>query len=249
MGASISKNTIQSMINDTNSIISTYENTCSATGTSTTSQVNNNGCTFGDNDKIIVQGNTYVSQQCVQNNITNNSLKSSVEQSMRQTAKAITQSFGFPSVAVSEDFINQSVILGDQIVNYYSNTCVAATTSSNVEFNCTGTKFGNGDVVEIQGFTQITQNCLQNNTTTNNIVSSLTALLDQSAVATQQNTFEIFIIIFIVIILALAYAGISLADNPLVEYGILFLVLASIISSVVYTATAKKYNNYPYTRT
>jgi hypothetical protein len=65
----------------------------------------------------------------------------------------------------------------------------------------------------------------------------------------QQNTFEIVIIVFIVVILVLAYAGISLADNPVVEYGILFLVLASIISSAIYAGTAKKYNNYPYTRT
>lgn len=249
MGASISKNTIQSMINDTNSIISSYENSCTATGTSTNSQVVAVGCDFGNNNKIIVQGNAFVSQQCVQNNISNNSLKSSVEQSMKQTAQAITQSFGFPSVTVSEDFISQSIKLGDQIVDYYHNTCLAQTTSSNVGFTCVNSKFGSGNVVEVQGFTKITQTCLQNNTSTNNIISNLTALLDQSAVATQQNTFEIVIVVFIVVILVLAYAGISLADNPLVEYGILFLVLASIISSAIYTATAKKYNNYPYVRT
>lgn len=249
MGVSVSKNTVQSMINDTNSIISTYENLCSSTGTSTTAQVNTNGCTFGDNDKIIVQGSTYVSQTCLQNNKTNNSLKSSVQQSLQQTAKAITQSFGFPSVALSENFINNSVALGDQIVDYYYNTCIAQTTSSNVGFNCTGTTFGSGDVVEVQGFTTITQSCLQNNTAINNITSTLVSQLNQTATATQQNTFEIFIILFIVIIIALAYSGISLAESPIVEYGILFLVLASIISTAVYTITAKKYNNYPYSRT
>jgi len=249
MGVSISKNTIQSMINDTNSIISTYENTCSATGTSTVSQVNTNGCTFGNNDKIIVEGGAFVSQQCIQNNNTKNSIRSSVEQSMRQTAKAITQSFGFPSFSEAQSFIDLSVTLGNQIVDHYYNTCIAQTTSSNVQFNCQGTKFGNGDVVEIKGFTQITQNCLQNNTSINNTVSTLESKLDQTSVAMQQNTFEIFIIVFIVIILALAYGGISLAQNPIVEYGILFLVLASIISTIVYTVTAKKYNNYPYNRT
>ena len=249
MGVSISKNTIQSMINDANSVISNYENSCTATGTSTVAQVNLVGCDFKDNNKIIVQGNSYVSQQCVQNNLSNNSIKSSVEQSMRQTAKAITQSFGFPSFGEADNFISDSVKLGDQIVEYYSNTCLAQTTSSNVAFNCTGTKFGSGNVVEVQGFTKITQNCLQNNTSINNITSSLITQLDNTAVATEQNTFEVFIIIFIVIILALAYAGISLADNPLVEYGILFLVLASIISTAVYTLTAKQYNNYPYQKT
>jgi len=248
MGVSISKNTVQSMINDSNSIISTYENTCSASGTSTTSQVNTNGCTFGDNNKIIVEGNTYVSQQCLQNNKSNNSLKSSVQQSIRQSAKAITQSFGFPSFGEAESFINLSVELGDQIVDYYYNTCIAQTSSTNVGFNCEGTKFGNGNVVEIKGFTDITQTCLQNNTSVNNIVSRLETKLDQTSLAQNQNTFEGFIIIFIVIIIALAYAGISLAQSPLVEYGILFLVLASIISTAVYTITAKQKSNYPYVK-
>ena len=249
MGVSVSKNTVQSMINDTNSIISTYENICSATGTSTVAQVTTNGCDFGNNNRIIVQGNTYVSQTCLQNNRTNNSLKSSVQQSLKQTATAITQSFGFPSVALSENFINSSVSLGDQIVDYYYNTCIAQTSSTNVGFTCTNSQFGSGNVIEVKGFTAITQNCLQNNTAINNIVSSLVSQLNQTATATQQNTFEIFIILFIVIIIALAYSGISLAESPIVEYGILFLVLASIISTAVYTLTARKYNNYPYSRT
>lgn len=249
MGVSISKNTIQSMINDTNSIISTYENTCSATGTSTVAQVTTNGCTFGNDNKIIVQGSTYVSLQCIQNNTTQNSIRSSVQQSLQQTAKSITQSFGFPSFAEADNFISLSATLGDQIVNYYYNTCIARTSSTNVGFTCTNSQFGNGNVIEVEGFTQITENCLQNNTAINNIVSQLEASLNQTAVATQQNTFEIFIIIFIVIIIALAYAGISVAESPLVEYGILFLVLASIISTVVYTITARQNNNYPYNRT
>jgi hypothetical protein len=236
------------MINDSNSIISTYENTCSATGTSTVAQVETNGCTFGDNNKIIVEGRTNISLECVQNNTTKNSIKSSIEQSMRQTAKAITQSFGFPSFGRAENFIEQSVSLGDQIVEHYYNTCLAETTSTQVGYNCQGTTFGNGNVIEVQAFTDITAKCLQNNTSINNIVSDLQSRLDQTAVAQNQNTFEIFIIIFIVIIIALAYAGVSLAESPLVEYGILFLVLASIISTVVYTITARQNNNYPYVK-
>jgi hypothetical protein len=145
------------MINDTNSIISSYENSCTAIGTSTVSQVTAVGCKFGNDNKIIVQGDAYVSQQCVQNNISNNSLKSSVEQSMKQTAQAITQSFGFPSIAEANSFISQSIQLGDQIVDFYHNTCLAKTTSSNVGFTCVGSTFGSGNVVEVQGFTSITQ--------------------------------------------------------------------------------------------
>ena len=248
MGVSISKSTIQSMINDSNSIISTYENTCAATGTSTVAQVETNGCTFGNDNKIIVQGRTNISLQCIQNNTTQNSIQSSVEQSMRQSAKAITQSFGFPSFGEADAFINQSVDLGTQIVNYYYNTCLARTTSTQVGYNCQNTKFGNGNVIEVEAFTDITASCLQNNTAINRTVSELQSKLDNTAVAQNQNTFEIFIIIFIVIIIALAYAGISVAESPVVEYGILFLVIASIISTAVYTISARKNNNYPYVK-
>lgn len=248
MGISISKNTVDSMINDANSIVSNYDNICSATGTSTKSQVDLNGCTFGDNNKIIVDSGTYVSQQCIQKNLDNNSIKSSVEQSMKQTAKSITQSFGFPSFGLADNFIKDSVSLGSSIVDHYQNVCLAAATSTGSSVDCKNSKFGNGNVIEVKSFTEITQQCLQNNTSYNKIVSDLITKLDQTAVAQQQNTFEIFIIIFIVIIIALAYAGISLAESPLVEWGIFFLVLASIISSVIYTITSRKYNNYPYTK-
>lgn len=249
MGVSISKNTVQSMINDSNSIISTYENTCTSKGTSTVAQVNIQGCDFGDNNKIIVEGRTNVSLQCIQSNTTTSSIQSSVEQSIRQTAKAVTQSFGFPTVTDAENFISDSVILGTQIVNYYYNTCIAETTSSNVGFTCKPpSKFGNGNVIEVKAFTDVTATCLQTNKDINAIVSKLTTNLDNTAVAKSQGIFELFIIIFVVIIIVLAYAGISLAESPLVEYGILFLVLASIISTVVYTITARQNNNYPYVK-
>ena len=130
MGVSVSKNTVQSMINDVNSIISTYENICSATGTSTVAQVTAVGCSYGNNNKIIVQGDTYVSQSCLQNNKDTNTLKSSVQQSLKQTAKAITQSFGFPSFTDAQNFIDNSVKLGDNIVDFYNNNCISNATNT-----------------------------------------------------------------------------------------------------------------------
>lgn len=251
MGVSISKNTINSMINDSNSIISTYENLCSANGTSTQAQLNINGCTFV-NTPINITANTFISQTCVQNNRSNNSLQSSVRQQMQQAAQAITQSFGFPSVSAAQNFINDSVTLGDQIVDYYYNTCTAQATQNSSVFNCTNSTFEctnnnpNCSAINVESYQEITQKCLQTNTTTNAIISKMEEDLNQTAVAMQQNTFASVLIFFLVIIVIIAYAGISVADSPLVQWGIVFLVAFSVISSAIYTITARNNGNYPY---
>jgi len=246
MGASISKNTINSMIDSANNVISNYENTCTSSGTSTDAQVTTNGCNF-DNTKIIVGANTYISQTCIQNIRNNNSLQSSVTQQMQQSAQAITQQFGFPSVAAAENFINDSITLGNEIVTNYYNKCVVETAQSNAGFTCKNSTFNNS-VVQVESFQSITQQCLQNTTVYNTIISKMQQDLSQTSLAKQQDTFFSFVLIILFIIGIIAYAGISLAENPLVQWGIVFAVAFFIISSIIYSVIAQQKGNYPYTK-
>lgn len=249
MGIAISKNTINSLIQNTQSIITNYENTCQASGNTAQAQFDANNCTFGSNTKINITATQNINQTCITSETTKESMFSDVRQSMRQSAQAITQSFGFPSISDAETFISNSVKLGERIVNNYYNVCIEKASAAGSGFTCTGSKFGAGTVINIQSYQQITQQCQLTANDTIDLRSMLEVQLSQSSLAQQQNTFAVFAAIFIVIIVVIAYAGISIADNPLVEWGIVILVAISVISSIVYTISAKKNGNYPYNRT
>src|SRR5579862_391504 len=101
MGVSVSKNTINSLVENTNSIIQSYENICTVTGNTAAAQFTANNCKF-TNTTVDIEATQNVTQSCIQNNNTMNSMNSAVELSMRQTASAITQQFGFPSAAIAQ---------------------------------------------------------------------------------------------------------------------------------------------------
>lgn len=247
MGVSISRNTVNSMVNDTQTILNNYSNICSVTGASADAQISTNGCTI-TNSKLIVKANQYVSQNCISNNNIKSSIRANIQQQMQQTATAITQSFGFPSVADAEDFINSSILLGNSIVDTFYNECLAQTANSSATFTCNNSTFNNS-TVEVESFEQITQTCIQNNNVVNNIQADLVQKLSQTSLAKQENTFAGVFLVLIAIILVISYAGISLASSPVVQWGIVLIVLFSVIAGAVYSLTAKANNNYPYNRT
>lgn len=248
MGISISKNEVDSLIQNTQSIISNYENICKATGNSSQAQFDANGCTFNKGTVINISSTENVSQTCISSGTTQVSMFNDVTQSMQQTAQATTQSFGFPSISSSSSYIADSVLLGQSIVNNYYNKCIGEGESAKSEFTCTNSIF-NGATINLTSYQNLTQQCTQTYINSTNLTSKLQSNLAQSDVATQQDTFAVFGAIFIILILVFAYAGISLADNPLVEWGIAILVIISLISSVIYSITAKNNGNYPYNKT
>jgi hypothetical protein len=249
MGASISKNEVNSMIQNTQSIISNYENICTVSGGSSQAQFDANGCTFGKNTTIDITSTQSVNQTCISSGTTRNSMTNDVKQSMQQSAQATTQAFAFPSLSLSESYITDSITLGQSIVDNYYNSCIAEGESAKSVFTCTNSSFGDGSLIKLSSYQDITQKCLQKYVTDNGSVLKLQSNLSQSDVAQNQSIFATFGIIFIILILIFAYAGVSLADNPLVEWGIVILVAISLITSVIYSATAKQNGNYPYNRT
>lgn len=244
MGISSSSNTIDSMVNNTTTVINTYQNLCSNSTSTTNEQFIANDCHF-NNTPINIMTTQIINQNCIQNATTTNNIQSSIEQSMQQSAKAITQQFSFPSAAIANNFIKESVKLGTDIANHYSSVCLNEGFNAKVGFSCNNSTFTNS-AVTIDSFQSITQDCISNFLTNNSTISDLKNMLAQTSSATQENTFAFFIIVFAVLIGIFAYAGISIADNPLVEWGIVILVVISLISTALYTASAKQNGNYPY---
>lgn len=246
MGISSSTNTVNSMIKNVNDVFNTYENICSASGNEVDTTFKLNGCSLtGD----IFRLNNYqaVSQSCIQNATTTTAIRSDVEQAMRQAATAVTQSIGFPSFTQANAFIQQSIDAGNDITNQYINTCVGNALKSNLSFSCQNSNISNS-VVEINSFQSLTQSCVSNYITTSDIVSKLVSSLDQSTSASQENTFGYFMLVFVLFIGIIAWAGISIASEPAVQWLIVGLVLFSIVGSVIYTVFAKQFGLYPYSK-
>lgn len=244
MGAGISKNVVDSMVENTNTVINNYEQICTVGGSSSEAQFKANGCNFTGTTINIVDTQT-ITQQCITNDITKNSITSSINQSMKQSATAVTQSFGFPTLQLAENFINASTRLGNEIANRYNLTCSAEASNSTATFECQNSNFNNS-IVNVESYQQITQKCLQQDQTINDLKSDVVAALNQSTTSQQANTFASVVFIFFIIIFIIAYLGISIADSPAVQIGIVLLVTISVISTAVYSATAQNRGNYPY---
>jgi hypothetical protein len=248
MGVASSSNTIKSMINTSMNVISTYEQICTVSKSQADIVFNISGNCQLTNDNIKIQDTQTIVQSCIQNNTTQNSLSSSVKQSMTQQAKAITQQFDFGTVGNAQNFIDQSAKLADTISQVYNQNCSVTGIQSNDSFTCSNNAKITNSVIQIGSYQSLTQNCLANNTSINDLTANLVTLLSQTATAQNQNTFAAFIYAFVAILAIVAWAGISIASTPLVQWAIVGLILVSIISTIIYTVTARDKGHYPYSK-
>jgi hypothetical protein len=167
---------------------------------------------------------------------------------MTQQAKAITQQFDFGTVGNAQNFIDQSAKLADTISQVYNQNCSVTGIQSNDSFTCSNNAKITNSVIQIGSYQSLTQNCLANNTSINDLTANLVTLLSQTATAQNQNTFAAFIYAFVAILAIVAWAGISIASTPLVQWAIVGLILVSIISTIIYTVTARDKGHYPYSK-
>lgn len=244
MGASVSTNSIKSLVENSIKVINSYEQTCSASATEQGIVINFDGCTVGSGGGIDFENEQFIKQSCMTNANTQVSISASVRQSMKQAAEATVQQFAFGTVADANNFIDLTVKLADEITNTYTNVCSVKGTSNNITFNCKDSTI-NG-LITAKNYQNITQSCILNAVTQSRAFQDTVSKLAQSAVATQQSTFAYILLLFVVILAIGAWFLVSVADNPLVQWLIVGLVLFSVIGTVIYTASAKNAGNYPY---
>lgn len=246
MGVSSSTDAVNSMLSNAITITSQYENICSIPSSSAQDQINLNGCKIS-NSKIFIESRAIVSQSCIQNSNTTTAITSSISQNIKQAAQAITQNFGFPSLSLAQTFITESEKLADTISNNYINHCSASTNFTD-SITCTNSQINNS-VVEIDSFQTLTQTCIQTDQNTLNIVANLISILNQSAVSKQENAFTIFVFAFLGIIAIIAYLVIGFANNAVVQWVIVGFIFISVLSTIIYTLSARSSGHYPYTNT
>lgn len=246
MGASISTNSVDSMIENSIKVINTYEQSCIAPATEQQIIFNTDGCNF-KGSPISFDNGSYIKQDCILNATTQSAISASVTQAISQTATAITQQFSFGTVASANNFIKSAIKLGEEISNTYLSKCVQETTDQSITFNCNNSTFVDG-MVNFKNFNSTTQNCVLTALTDSKARQDLIANFAQSAYAKQESTF-LYILLALGLFLAIgAWFLVSVADNPLVQWSVVGLIFFSVVGSIIYAATAKNAGNYPYTK-
>ncbi|HSW76943.1 MAG TPA: hypothetical protein VLG50_07845 [Candidatus Saccharimonadales bacterium] len=247
MGASISTNSVNSMISNSIDVLNTYAQTCAVSGTGAQNQIILNGCTLKDGSKIDILNQQVVSQSCITNANTQVAISSSVSQTMRQAAQAITQQFSFPSIASANNFIQDSITLGDFISNTYNSNCSTNISQGKNEIVCNDSTIDNS-IIQIEDFQSVTQQCILNAISNSSIYNTVVNDLRQTSVAKQQDTFAAILGVIALFLAIGAWFVISIARTDAAKWLVVFLVLFFVLSSVIYTATAKERGNYPYTK-
>jgi uncharacterized membrane protein len=244
MGGSLSTNSITSMVDTSIKVINNYEQSCQATPADQQIIVNLNNCKFPDGSSFTADNVAVIDQNCILNATTKTAISSSVKQTMAQIANSTVQQFGFGTVAYANNFIKSALKLADEINNTYYSECIVKHAAQGITINCTDSTLP--AFMTLENYQNITQTCVLNAVTKSKAFQDAVNNLQQSAVATQQNTFFYILLGFGIFLAVGAWFLVSIADNTLVQWLIVGLVLFSVVGSVIYAATSQKAGNYPY---
>jgi len=250
MGVSISSNAATSIQNQANSIINEFVSSCTIQ-TKNSQTINSDNCKIGGGGgsvKVNISNTSVINEQCLQNVNVKAQITAKMSSAMQQQAQAITQSLGMPSVAASVDVLNSTQNLANKIVSNFYNTCLI-NNSSVQSFNCKNSTIGGGGqvVFNISNDSTFITDCIQNIVSDSTEVSELTQTISQSAVAKEANSIAVFGVFIVLIAIALMYFTMQELNGP-IGWLIVFLVIGSILSGILYTYSAVNNNNYPYRR-
>ena len=244
MGASVSSNTVDSMVKSVVKSIQTYNQTCNVSGTSAQNQIDLSGCVVSKGAEVIINNGQAVNSVCLTNATSKATVTNLVQQTMEQSAQAVVQNIAFGTVAAAQNFIKTATDLGTEISSVYNSRCIVADTSSTNTINCKNSQIDG--IVEINNVQNVVNTCVQNIISNSEIYQKLINQLSQTASAQTENAFAVFLYVFVAILAIGAWFVISVARQPIVQYGIVVLVLISAISTIIYTANAKKSGLFPY---
>lgn len=247
MGITVSTNSVDNLVKSAIDVINNTAQVCVTSASGAQNKIIISGCT-GNNDQIFINSQQIVSSNCITNASVKSTIASNVSQTLQQAAQAASQTLAFPSITSANNFITSTIQLGDTITNTFYNTCISEISGDSNQIVCQDSTLNN-TVIGINSYQNATQQCILNSTAVSQASANVLNHLQESAVATQQNTFAVFILVFIAIIAILAWMFINLATDPFYQWLVVVIVLFFTISAAVYAGVSKSHGLYPYKRT
>lgn len=182
------------------SIMTDYAQNCAVDVSQTNIIEAKDDCTIEITDSQL-RNSVIVNKECLQSISTISAMSTSTKEQFDQMAKAVTQSFGMPSVTVSENILRSSYDLSQEIVTTYVDDC-----ATEVFQNNSVTCEGNGSVVlngvELSNLADIEESCAQKVLNDSSQASELEQAISQTAVAQQESKFSGIITAFFAVVAA-----------------------------------------------
>jgi hypothetical protein len=160
--------------------------------------------------------NSFISITCTQTNAVQNSISSSINETVQQVAKATQGALGI-GVAGAADLTNLYTELATTIVNSFNQGCAGGQEQSQDNTICKASGANVYVNQTNQEFESATVNCVQNNSAVNNVKNRVVTALSQAASATVEGILGplIFILILVTIIVIAIFLGPELLlTNP-----------------------------------
>jgi hypothetical protein len=204
MGAnqSMASNTVQDLTNISIDLTTNYVNQCSS-NIEQQNLINISGCNNVDIENIQNKVNTVVNQSCIQNANTQSLLSANIVQNLKQAAEATSESLGIGNSSDASNAINLTTNLGLNVTTTYLNKCIQNISNQNT-ITCTNSSNVFISDLSNDNFAKVTNDCVQQDSTVNDIKTQLSQTISQSAVAKQSSLLDgIISIIAIIIIIVL----------------------------------------------
>lgn len=206
MGSAVSSNTINSLVNVSTKVATDYNNNCTNAVTQNIEVNILPGCdnfTAGD----ITNGSvTVVNTACLQDVNVSTQMQTDISQAMKQAAESVVSGLGIGG-ANAQNVINNSVTIGNEILNYYTVSCTNSVGQS-VKINCSapGAQIGN---ITNKNYQAALMNCIQRGLSTSDAVTQLKQVIDQTATAKVDGGLGLIAVIVVLIVIIVIIVVIS----------------------------------------
>ena len=244
MGASISSNVSKSMQNTAITAINELANACTVDlKTDVTFNVTND-CKVGGKVTVVNEG-TQVTLSCIQNTVTSNTFKNQLASSLQQQAQLVSQSLGMPNAQITNQLIQATQQISEEVNNSVKNTCFVKQ-DNNFVYNCSGKGSEiNTDILVSNKNTKYGIDCSQRANLSNKIDTIVKSQLKNSTTIKEANALGGVLVIFALILLVGVYFSLQELNGP-IGYLIVFGIIGTMLATAIYSWLAPKRGYYPY---
>lgn len=242
MGAAISNNVSNQIIDTSVQIANSYVDKCAATF-SQTFNLSASMCTQNI-DKIVLDQSQIVNVACIQNTTTQSSMKSDIKAQILQQTIAAAQSLGLPSLTdaqSAEDFAEKT---SEDISTAVTQQCTSELNQAQ-NISCSAGANQKIGVIDIKGSQTTFSNCVSNSSNISQAKLDLANYISNTTNATEANSAVTFVIVALIILTFVGIFFLYTLDGPIgwVIVGIFLLIVLGII---VYATVAFTDKLYPF---
>lgn len=244
MGAAISNNVANQIIQNSNAIANKYIQSCSSQANSSFNLDILRGCK-SNIGTVDISTSQVIDVTCAQNTTTRDSMRSDIKAQIIQQATAAVQSLGGPALAVASNLTDVATTAASTITDSYTQSCLGTATASN-NILCSDPDSGlNIGLLKVEDTQTARNTCVATNITTNGLVASLSTVISTTTNASEADTLIIFVIIGLVV---LAFVGIFFLYtlNGPIGWVIVGIFVLIVIGIVIYATLAFTDKLYPF---